>query len=358
MRKHHIRLWFALFLIIGSMLFVGCSAGKSSYPEDHSEINTDWDDPRAPGAPGEASNKNELSGSVDALQLNPTGEQTPSPLPGSFERKFVENGFLELRSLDVDQTFKALSDLASSLGGRVVSYEQSVGDTFKTITMRIAVPYGKLTDFMEHAGDSSTKIESQSVKSDEVTEDYYDTKLRIESTEKLIEHYRNLLTKAETIEETLQVQYRIDELTVELESAKGHLRLLDYLTQESHISVTIRMEQDPTVAKPDVSLKTMKWSDVGYLMKNGIQKVGIGIALGFQYFLIFLVYAAPVIAFILLVLLIVWLVRRKKRKKRAALAALAETKEAPQQQTGEDPHRGDPPTGCDTTETTSGHHAD
>ncbi|NLZ99510.1 MAG: hypothetical protein GX924_00515, partial [Clostridiaceae bacterium] len=97
----------------------------------------------------------------------------------------------------------------------------------------------------------------------------------------------------------------------------------DYLTKESQIDITIRMDSDPTVTKPDVTLTTMKWSDVGYLMKNALKKVGIGIALGFQYFLIFLVYAAPVVILILLIILIVFLVRRRKRKKRAIKAGKA-----------------------------------
>ncbi len=327
MRKHHIRITLAIILLIGSLLFVGCSASKESAPGAPDYPPSDWRE-----KPGDAGYDAGYDAEYDNnFQDNTPGKSDVSPLPGTYERKFIENGFLELRSVDVDETFRALSDLAKSLGGRVVSYEQNVGETFKTITMQVAVPYGKLTDFMEHAGESSTKIESQSVKSDEVTEDYYDTKLRIESTEKLIEHYRALLAEAKTIEETLQVQWRIDELTVQLEGAKGHLRLLNYLTQESHISITIRMEKDPTVAKPEVTLKTLKWSDVGYLMKSGLQKAGIIIALGFQYFLIFLVYASPVIVFILIVLLIVWLVRRNKRKKRAALAAAAESKASPPQ---------------------------
>ena len=328
MKKHHIRITLAILLLIGSMLFVGCSA-KSS----------DSSAPEAPGSEqawdkGDAGYGNDF----DFDNVNEdgmSGAPTVTPIPGTVQRKFIENGNLELRSVNVDETFKALSALAASLGGRVVSYEQFVGETYKTISMQVAVPYGKLTDFMEHAGETWTKIEAQSVTSQEVTEEFYDTKVRIESTEKLIEHYRTILTEAKTIEETLQVQSRIDELTVELESLKGRFRVLDYLTQESHISITIRMEEDPTVAKPEVTLKTMKWSDVGFLMKNALTKVGIGIALGFQYFLIFLVYASPVVAFILLVLLIVWIVRRRKRKKKAALAAKAENKEVLQEVEGD-----------------------
>jgi len=65
----------------------------------------------------------------------------------------------------------------------------------------------------------------------------------------------------------MQVQMQIDYLTMELERFKGQLKLLDYLTKESQIDITIRMDSDPTVTKPDVTLKTLKWSDVGYLMK-------------------------------------------------------------------------------------------
>lgn len=323
MRKYRFSIWLTMLLLLGIMLFLGCSANQSSLYPGAPELDS---------APAwKEAGTGDYGFGNDAKDVG-MREPSVSPTPGPVERKFVENGRLELRSLDVDKTFNALSNLATSLGGRVVSYEQNVGETFKTISMQVAVPYGKLTDFMEHAGETSTKIEAQSVTSDEVTEEYYDTKVRIESTENLIEHYRSLLKNATTIEETLQVQSRIDELTVELESLKGRFRLLEYLTEESHISITIRMEQDPTVAKPDVSLKTLKWSDVGYLMKTGLQRVGIVIALGFQYLLIFLVYASPLFVLAFIALLIVKLVHRrnKKRKMKAASAAI-ESKESPQQ---------------------------
>lgn len=306
----------ALMLI---MAIVGCAASKkeqssnavppSSFDEDFSgnrfdDMNMDT---REPG---------------DAMLNN---DQPQKKEPASVERKYIEQGTLSLRSADVDRTYKALSDLASSLGGRIISYEKSVSDdqTYSVITMKVAVPFGKLNAFMEHAGQSATKIESQAVTSEEVTETYYDTEVRIKSLENQIEHYRTLLKKAETIDETMQVQMQIDYLTTELESFKGRLKLLDYLTKESEIDITIRMDEDPTVTKPDVTLTTMKWSDVGYLMKNALKKVGIGIALGFQYFLVALVYAAPVVILILIIILIVFLVRRRKRKKRAIKAGKA-----------------------------------
>lgn len=319
MKKKHIWKSLAILLLIVSMFIAGCAAqnkgsvkepGRPDLDNSTGDGLIDKDHSYKPGTHNEPIVKN----------------PGVSP-PGTIDRKFIENGELELRSADVDKTYQALSALAISLGGRVVSYEQSVGETYKTISMHVAVPFGKLASFMEHAGESATKIETKSVKSEEVTEEYYDTKVRIESNEKLIDHYRTLLTKAQTIEETLQVQQRIDELTVQMESLKGRFQRLEYLTQESQIAITIRMETDPVIVKPEVTWKTMKWSDVGFLMKNAIHKIGIAIALGFQYFLVFLAYAAPFIALLIVIYLIVWLVRRKKRKLRARVES--ETKLTP-----------------------------
>lgn len=257
-------------------------------------------------------------------------EPLPLPLPpGQIERKFIQNGQLALRSSDLQATYRSLEDLTLRLGGRVVSYEQLSSGDRDWITMQVAVPFGKLDEFLSHTAEKVTKVENKTVSSEEVTEAYYDTRTRIKSTEDLIAHYRSMLSKAETIEDTLMVQYRIDELTVELESLKGRMQLLDSLTRESRIDITIRMETDPTITQPEVTWETLKWSDVGYLMKSGIQKVGIGIVLGFQYFLVFLVYAAPLLVLAVVIILIIWLVRRKKRKRAAQKAMLPQAPPSP-----------------------------
>ncbi|MDI9461017.1 MAG: DUF4349 domain-containing protein [Saccharofermentanales bacterium] len=302
-------------LLIGSVCLVGCSASAS---KESYEDSLDYDEAPEPQKDyGEISGLDDFNASAKE-EYYPADPEVSVPSGQKADRKFIENGNLELRSADVDETFIALSNLAKNLDGRVVSYDQDKGDTFKIIRMQVAVPYGKLADFMEHAGESATKIESQSVTSEEVTEDYYDTKTRLESTENLIKHYRDLLADAKTIEEILQVQARIDDLTLQLEALKGRLKVLDYLTQESFISITIRMEEDPTITKPEVTLKTLKWSDVSYLMKTGLHKTGIVIALGFQYLLIFFAYASPVIVLAIILIIVIKHRRKKLRKKNSA----------------------------------------
>ena len=291
-----------ILLLLGSLVITGaCSANYSPPLKDEAAPgwDTGWD-----YGDGEA-----------VPQEPPASGILPDQGQDQLERKFIQDGTLNLRSSDIDKTYDSLLALTQKLGGRLVSYEAQSQDERRWINMKVALPFGKLPEFMDTTADHVTKIETKTVTSEEVTEAYYDTKTRIESNENLIAHYRTMLTKAETIEETLLVQGRIDELTTELESLKGRLKLLDSLTQESRVDISIRMETDPTITKPDVTWKTLKWSDVGYLMKNAIQKVGIGIVLAFQYFLIFLVYASPFILLAgLIILLIVFLGRRKRKR--------------------------------------------
>lgn len=294
------------FILIG-LLGAGCATAglsdKSSPPREPS--------PSIGGDYGE-----DFWYDEEASLVNPAPDKSGALLPeGEIERKYIQNGVLALRSSDIQKTYESLKALALDLGGRLVSYEQLSSGDVQWITMRVAVPFGKLNEFMEHTGDHVTKTETKTVTSEEVTESFYDTQTRIKSTEELIAHYRSLLTKAETIEDTLLVQSRIDDLTRELESLKGRMQVLQNLTGESRVDITIRMETDPTVTKPDVTWKTLKWSDVGYLMKSAIQKVGIGLILAVQYFLVFLVYATPLLVVAILTLSIIWLVRRKRRKK-------------------------------------------
>ena len=302
MKKMKKRIALTLAILMMAVLVIGCSSANMPSAPDKSEGIPGWehgqdlDSPSVPEAPQ---------------------EELLSPI----ERKFIQNGELALRSSDVDKTYESLVSLTERLDGRVVSYERQVDDDYGWIHMQVAVPFGSLSDFMDVTAEHVTRVETKTVTSEEVTENYYDTKTRLQSTEDLIEHYRGMLKKAETIEDTLLVQSRIDELTLELESLKGHLKLLDSWTSESRIDITIRLESDPTITKPEVTWKTLKWSDVGYLMKNAIQKVGIGIVLGFQYFLVVLVYLLPFIVLLALILFIVWVCRRRKRKRKARQAA-------------------------------------
>jgi VIT1/CCC1 family predicted Fe2+/Mn2+ transporter len=223
-------------------------------------------------------------------------------------------------STDPVKTKSDIESKASSLGGFVSDFSQQT-NSYIYIQMTVEVPGDKLEVFLRQIGDSGVKVERQSVSSEDVTDSYYDTETRLGTTRDLLDHYRLMLGKAETIDETLQVQAKIDQLTLELESLQGRLNRLELLTSNSRVYIEIYQEKDPLLEKPS-ELEPLSWEHVKYFISNGFSRLGTVLLLVAQYLFIGLAVGLPVILVIVLIILIIYFAGKRKKKKRLAAAAV------------------------------------
>jgi ACT domain-containing protein len=165
--------------------------------------------------------------------------------------------------------------------------------------------------------------------SDDITDSYYDTQTRLKTMELSLENYYTYLDKASTIDESLQVQNQINQLTVEIESLKGKLSLWDSLLAESLVTIRLRQANDPVKIKKEINWAALTFADMGYLMKSGLMQV-VNVLVGVvQWLAIVLVAAAPIWIVGLIILL---LVRRRIRKNRQKKAASPVQQQPPVQQ--------------------------
>ncbi len=77
----------------------------------------------------------------------------------------------------------------------------------------------ELDGFLQYIGTLGKLINCQ-ISTDDITTQYYDATTRLQTMEKSLERYNEFLDRAQTIEEVLQVQNYINQLTVEIESLK------------------------------------------------------------------------------------------------------------------------------------------
>ena len=82
---------------------------------------------------------------------------------------------------------------------------------------------------------------------EDVTEDYYDTEIRLKNKELYLEKYRDFLEQAKTVKDMLEVQEKIRNMEEEIESAKGKLRFIDDKVNFSTLDINIYREK-PTVS--------------------------------------------------------------------------------------------------------------
>ncbi|MGI5939223.1 MAG: DUF4349 domain-containing protein [Thermoleophilia bacterium] len=145
---------------------------------------------------------------------------------------------------------QALS-LADRYGGYLVgSSSQAAGDeaAMKSGTISIRVPATSFTRALADAAKLG-KVRSRQVQTQDVTEEYVDLKARIANSKAHVQALLDLLTKAKTVDEILQVQQVLTGAQQQLEELEGRMRYLDEHTGYSTITLTI-YETGATVIAP------------------------------------------------------------------------------------------------------------
>ena len=226
--------------------------------------------------------------------------------------------FRSLEAVDVVATYDVLLAYAQQMGGYELNRSQTKNNSgYLSIDAKIRIKPEHLDSFLDYAATQAEVINSFT-ESDDITDSYYDTQTRLKTMELSLENYYKYLDQASTIDESLQVQNQINQLTVEIESLKGKLSLWDSLLAESLVSIRLRQANDPVKMKKEINWAALTFADMGYLMKSGLMQV-VNVLVGIvQWLAIVLVAAAPIWIVGLIIML---LVRRKIRKNRQKKAA-------------------------------------
>lgn len=295
-----------ILLIFALLAFAGCSASSkdTSYPgePDYGEDS---------GAPMETTtasmNSQSGAGDVDKLDAN---------------RKIIRNASLDMTVVDVTAVYESILAQAQSYGGYELSRQQSEQNDYIFISAAIRIPPENLDAFIEFIKQAGNVI-NINISTDDITENYYDTEIRLENMEKNLDKYYEYLEESRNIEDTIMVQNQINSLTMEIESLKGKLKLWDSQLSESTVALNIRQENDPVQVRKEVNWNALSLDDMSYLMTSGLKSVVNFLTGAGQWLLIILVAAAPI--WVPLLIIIILLVRRsRKRRKQRAIAMAAQ----------------------------------
>lgn len=188
-------------------------------------------------------------------------------------RKVIVTSELTLEAEDVTARFLEVGRAARVRGGFVSDSQlltREVDDetvTYATISVR--VPAGEHDDFlMAMRGMADVSVTAEHSTAREVTEEYTDLTSRLSNLERTEARYLDLLAQAETIEEILLVNDRVDSVRLEIDRIQGRLNVLNDLVDLATVTVTL----EPADAGASVTGTssgnrfTQAWSDAWQAM--------------------------------------------------------------------------------------------
>ena len=150
----------------------------------------------------------ELAGAAD-LKITDRGTV------GLGDRKVIRDAYLKAEVENVEEAYASLLAYAVERQGYETSRLQ-VSEPAPSLEATIRIVPDELDGFLAFAG-TIGRILYSNVSSSDITDQYLDIETRIKTLEKALEQYYTMLSSTKEVADLVDVQSRIDEVTVELE---------------------------------------------------------------------------------------------------------------------------------------------
>ncbi len=162
---------------------------------------------------------------------------TLSTLPE--DRMIVRTGNMSIVVNDIDATLSAISQLADSNDGYVVSSNtwKNGESVYGSISIRVAA--GKYDTALAAISQMAVEVTSQSTSSEDVTAEYVDLSAQLSSLEATEEQLLLIMSRATTVEDTLAVQAQLTKIQTQIEQIKGRMQYLEKTSSTSLITVSL-----------------------------------------------------------------------------------------------------------------------
>jgi len=214
-----------LFLfIVSSFLYTSCSKHKSDAAFEAIAV--------------ERTGETEMFKSIGTNEVESSkSKAVPSTV------KIIKNATLRMEVDDVLLATRIARDYARYYEGYVSDERMNTNVYRKENRFTIRIPQSHFDDLLDSISTLSKTIETKSISTVDVTEEYVDIQSRLKTKKEVKDRYESILRgKAKTVEEVLQAEEKIRILQEEIESAEGRLRYMSNKISYSTIQVDVYQE--------------------------------------------------------------------------------------------------------------------
>ena len=292
----------ALFLTLAMVaaLFFGCAASKENGGAlVDGNYGADMGGVKQESASGSLADSSQSSAN---LTVNPN-------------QKLVRRIRMDAETEDLDTLLSGIDGRLSELGGYMEKREVYNGSArsasrYRNAELTIRIPAEKLDEFVAHVTEKSNIISSNETV-DDITLTYSATQSRITALETEQTRLLELLAKAESMSDILDIEKRLTDVRSELEQVTSQLRLYDNQVSYGTIYLSIREVKEYT----DITEPETVWQRIGKGFKESLKNLAdfftelfVAIIVGIPYIVL--------VAAVLAALIILLKIRGKKRKNK------------------------------------------
>ncbi len=214
------------------------------------------------------------------------------------ERKLIKEGYVVFETDDMEASRQQILQSVEKYEGYISSDEAHNYSGRLSNTIVIRVPAEHFDALLAEATQGISKFDSKNITTKDVTEEFLDIEARLRTKKELESRYLELLKKAKSVSEVLEVERQIGQLRAEIESIEGRLKYLKNRVSYSTLSITFYKNIPGQTA-------------FGKKFKKGFKN-------GWENLIWFFVGIVNIWPFVLLAIALIFGIRAWRRKRRKA----------------------------------------
>lgn len=163
-----------------------------------------------------------------------------------FDRMVVKTAELGIRTPDVRASLAEARDVSARFGGDVLSSQVYGGEGPVSADLVLAVPSDEFESTLDALRRLGRQTTTDAVRGQDVTEEFVDLGSRGRNLLAAEESLLTLYNRAQSVDDTLEVQRELTVVRGQIEEVQGRMRYLESRTAMSRVSLTI----EPISAAP------------------------------------------------------------------------------------------------------------
>ncbi|MPZ98236.1 MAG: DUF4349 domain-containing protein [Dehalococcoidia bacterium] len=202
-----------------------------------------------------------LSQGPQSMPSGGSAEEAGAPAPGGggdgapsqvdfLGRTIIRSGSVDLQVESVSGAFEQVRQVAQGHGGFVADSTFYGQEERQQASMTIRVPAESFGEVVLALQEMAVEVNSISTSAQDVTEEFQDLQATLRNLRAVESQYLDLLGRAESIGDVLQVQDRLSQVRLQIERTQGRIQLLESQSDMASVSVSLRpVGEEATVAE-------------------------------------------------------------------------------------------------------------
>lgn len=299
---------FAFLLLLSSSFLFSCSHAKQE-TEDRRGVSEQMPPSAMPSSSEKSKSINEESGAAslsketNTKSLDKPKDQTTQVVEKVAE-KIIKNAEISFEVKDFSKATTAIKDIVKSHSAYISNENQTNNQHSLTNILIIRVKSENFEKLLDALKKESIHLDYNNMTAQDVTAEFVDVQAHLKAKKEVEVQYYEVLKKARTVSEIMDVQNSIGQIRAEIDSYEGQLKLMQDQVTYSTIRLTYYEK-----------LEYMPATDNGFLYR-----VGKAFVTGWNMIVslfVGLIYVWPFLLIIGVILFIVLRIIAKEKKRKA-----------------------------------------